>query len=257
MIVERGPLRVTLEEDGTLLHVLLARPRGNILDAAMIQALRDVLPDALSGEVRSLLFEGEGPNFSFGASVDEHRPARVRDLLSSFHTLFRGLAASGKVLLAAVRGQCLGGGLELAAFCHRVFAAPDATLSQPEVKLGLFAPVASIVLPIRLGQARADDLLLTGRAVGAQEAHTLGLVDEVCREPAEAARDWHRRHVKPLSGAGLRWAALASRHLLHKALRDDLERIERMYLDDLMATEDALEGIEAFLAKRAAVWLHR
>lgn len=250
-----APVRTTLEEDATLLRVVLARPRANILDLAMIEALRQAIHAA--PHARTLLFEGEGPNFSYGASVDEHRPERVGELLPAFHALFRTLAGCGKVLLAAVHGQCLGGGLELAAFCHRVFAAPEATLGQPEVKLGVFAPVASLVLPLRLGQARADDLLLTGRLVGAQEAHTLGLVDEVVRDPAATARAWHRRHILPLSGAALRWTIQASRHLLHKAVREELDRVERMYLDDLMATHDAREGIEAFLEKRTPVWSHR
>jgi cyclohexa-1,5-dienecarbonyl-CoA hydratase len=156
-----------------------------------------------------------------------------------------------------VRGQCLGGGLELAAFCHRVFAAPDATLGQPEVKLGVFAPVASLVLPLRIGQAAADDLLLTGRTVGGEEALALGLVDELAEDPAGAARAWHRARLRPLSAVALAFAARASRHQLDGALGEGLAHLERLYLEELMATRDAREGIEAFLERRSPTWSHR
>lgn len=250
------PVRAVLEEDGGLLRLVLARPKGNVLDRAMIDALRAEVRDA-DPATRSILIEGEGRHFSFGASVEEHRADLVGDMLPAFHALFRDLLGAGKVLLAAVRGQCLGGGLELAAACHRVFAAPDATLGQPEVKLGVFAPIASLVLPLRLGQGRADDLLLTGRSVSAEEALGLGLVDELAPDPTEAARAWHRVHLAPLSAAGLRRAALAARQLMRRALDDDLPRLERLYLDDLMSTLDAREGIEAFLQRRPPAWSHR
>lgn len=251
-----APVVATVEEDGGLLRLVLARPKGNILDAAMIEALRAAVRGA-EPRVRAILLEGQGRHFSFGASVEEHRPDQVGDLLPAFHALFRELLGAGKALLAAVRGQCLGGGLELAAACHRVFAAPDASLGQPEVKLGVFAPVASLVLPLRLGQARADDLLLSGRAVGAEEALRLGLVDEVAPDPAAAALAWHRTHLAPLSAAGLRHAVLAGRQLLRRALDEELPRLERLYLDELMATADAREGIDAFLHRRPPAWSHR
>ncbi|MCO5168615.1 MAG: enoyl-CoA hydratase-related protein [Planctomycetes bacterium] len=250
------PVRAALEEEGGLLRLVLDRPKGNVLDREMLEALREEAR-AAGPAVKALLLEGEGRHFSFGASVDEHRPEVVGALLPAFHGLFLDLAASGKVLLAAVRGQCLGGGLEVAAFCQRLVAAPDATLGQPEVKLGVFAPVASLVLPLRLGQARADDLLLTGRSVGAAEALALGLVDEVAPDPAEAARAWYRQHLAPRSAAGLRHAVLAARHRLHRALTDDLPWLERQYLEELMSTADAREGISAFLEKRAPAWSHR
>ncbi len=253
-----GPVRVEREEDGGLVRLVLARPRANVLDGAMLEALvAAVRAAADDAPARALLFEGEGRHFSFGASVEEHQPGQVDVMLPAFHGLFRALAESGLVLLAAVRGQCLGGGLELAAFCHRVLAAPDATLAQPEVKLGVFAPVASLVLPRRLGQARADDLLVTGRPVSAADALALGLVDEVVDDPTAAARAWYREHLAPRSAAALRRAVRAGRHELHEALGATLDRLERLYLDDLMRTADAVEGIAAFLEKRSPRWSHR
>lgn len=252
-----SPLLSSLEEEGTLLQLTLRRPKGNVLDAEMIQALRREIREAATwAPVRTLLVTGAGRHFSFGASVEEHRPDQVSEMLAQFHALFRELLDSGLVLLAAVRGQCLGGGLELAAFCQRLFASPDAKLGQPEIKLGVFAPVASVVLPLRVGQAAADDLLLTGRSVSAEEGLAMGLVDEVCDDPVEAALVWHRTHLRSLSAASVRHAARAARFRLRRAMLDDLAELERTYLSDLMATHDAPEGIASFLEKREPQWTH-
>ncbi|RMG09503.1 MAG: cyclohexa-1,5-dienecarbonyl-CoA hydratase [Planctomycetota bacterium] len=249
-------VRSTLEEEGSLLRLTLQRPKANILDRTMVEALREEIGQARRwAPVRSVLIHGEGKHFSFGASVEEHRPEEVNEMLPEFHALFRELAECGKVLLAAVRGQCLGGGLELAAFCQRVFAAPGAQLGQPEIRLGVFAPVASLILPLRIGQARSDDLLLSGRVVSAEEALRMGLVDAVVEDPIEAARAYHREHLMPRSAAALRYATLAARTGLRRALRD-LDEVERLYLSDLMATHDAPEGIASFLEKRAPQWTH-
>jgi cyclohexa-1,5-dienecarbonyl-CoA hydratase len=252
------PLRSELDECGTLLRLTLDRPKGNVLDAEMISALRQEITRARDwAPVRTLLLSGEGRHFSFGASVEEHQPQQVDDMLKGFHALFRELLDSGLVTLAAVRGQCLGGGLELAAFCQRVFAAPDAKLGQPEVKLGVFAPVASVILPLRVGQANADDLLLTGRSVNAEEALRMGLVDALSDDPVQAAVDWHLEHLHGLSGAAVHFAARAARARLRRALSDDLATVEGLYLSDLMATHDAPEGIASFLEKREPQWTNR
>lgn len=254
---EPMPIRATLEEDGSLLRIVLARPRGNILDPEMVGSIRSAVADhrALPG-LKSILFEGEGRHFSFGASVEAHLPGQIREMLEAFHGLFRDLATSGKVLLAAVRGQCLGGGLELAAFCHRVVAAPDARLGNPEIQLGMFAPLASAVLPLRVGQPAADDLLLTGRSIEPNEALAIRLIDEIAPDPVEALLAWHRR-LAGLSASSLSHAVRAARDHFHRTFLTTLELVERQYLDELMATADAVEGITAFLEKRTPQWTHR
>lgn len=250
-------LRMTHLDEGTLLHCVLARPKANIIDRAMVAELRTVIREqAQVAPVRTVMLSGEGAHFSFGASVEEHRAAVVAIMLPEFHALFRELADSGRVLLAAVRGQCLGGGLELAAFCHRVFVAPDAKLGNPEIKLGVFAPIASIVLPLRCRQSVADDLLLTGRSVDAAEAVRIGLADQLVDDPEASAREWHRTHLMSKSATALAFASAASRRRLHAALRRPLDKLEALYLNKLMATHDATEGIEAFLARRNPEWKH-
>jgi cyclohexa-1,5-dienecarbonyl-CoA hydratase len=175
-------------------------------------------------------------------------------MLRGFHGLFRTMLDVPVVWLAAVRGRCLGGGMELASFCHRIFAAPDVALGQPEIALGVFAPMASVFLAERVGRPAAEDLCLTGRTVGAQEALAMHLVDEVAPDPTEAALAWARTHLASRSAASLRHAVRAVRAGLRHRLESDLGEVECLYLDGLMATADAEEGLRAFLEKRPPRW---
>jgi len=158
------------------------------------------------------------------------------------------------VVLAAVRGQCLGGGLELVSCCNRVFASSDARLGQPEIVLGVFPPVASVILPERVGRANAEDLCLSGRVLEADEALKMGLVDVIAKDPSEAALTYAKEHLLPRSASSLRYAVKAARHGLRQRFTAELKEVERIYLDELMATRDAVEGLEAFMEKRAPQW---
>lgn len=243
---------------GAVLHLLLNAPPGNILDIAMITELARTLAERGNDpHLKAVMIEGCGPHFSYGASVQEHRPDRVAEMLGTFHALFRQLAGLDRMLVAVVRGRCLGGGMELACFCHRVFVSPDARLGQPEIHLGVFPPVASLILPRRAGQATADDLCLTGRTVDARQAVAARIVDEVADDPRAAADAWIEEHVLPKSAAALKHAVCAVRHAWNREFFTDLADVERLYLDDLMRTEDAVEGIEAFIAKRPPKWKDR
>jgi cyclohexa-1,5-dienecarbonyl-CoA hydratase len=173
------PLRLWHERDDRLLRLRLDRPKANIVDAAMIAALADAIATATGGDgLTAVLLDAEGPHFSFGASVEEHLPERCADMLAGLHTLIRQMLDCPVPILVAIRGQCLGGGLELAAAGHLLFAAPDAQFGQPEIKLGVFAPAASCLLPERIGQGAAEDLLYSGRSISGEEAWRLGLVNE-------------------------------------------------------------------------------
>jgi cyclohexa-1,5-dienecarbonyl-CoA hydratase len=250
-----APVHVERHADGALWHVVMGTSKGNVLDATLTAALTGVFREAAGAPgTKAVVLEGQGGHFSFGASVEEHLPERVAGMLSAFHGLFRTIAAGGLPVLAAVRGACLGGGLELASFCQRVFAAPGARLGQPEILLGVFAPVASLILAERVGRAHAEDLCLTGRTLGAEEALRMGLVDALAEEPAEAAMAWAREHLLPLSAASLRHAVRAVRLGLNARLASDLAQLESLYLGELMRCADALEGLHAFLEKRKPQW---
>ena len=164
------------------------------------------------------------------------------------------MADASVVLLAAVRGKCLGGGLELASFCTRVFASKDAELGQPEIGLGVFAPVASLILPERIGQSRAEHLCLSGRILSAEEAFAVGLVDVLAEDPGAAALDYARLQLLHHSAASLRCAVRAVRHTFYQRFFGALEEVERLYLEDLMSTADAVEGLRSFVEKREPEW---
>lgn len=249
---------VTPIDEGAVWRVTFGGSKGNILDAATIGALDRVFQDARgTPALKAVVLEGAGAHFSFGASVQEHLPGEVAGMLATLRALVLDLLDSHVIVLAAVRGQCLGGGLELVSLCHRVFATPDAKLGQPEIVLGVFAPIASLVLPHRLGRARGEDLCLTGRTISAAEAREMGLVDEIAPgDPAEAAIAWARTHLAARSASSLRLAVRAVRLDLADRVRTELPRLEALYLEELMATHDAVEGLQAFLAKRQPAWRH-
>lgn len=245
-------------ERGALWRVTFGGTKGNILDRTLMAALRRVFRDAREAVgLKAICLEGQGPNFSFGASVQEHLPDQVADMLAEIRHLVLDLLDSHVVTMAAVRGQCLGGGLEVASLCHRIFASAEAKLGQPEIALGVFAPIASIVLPERMGRAHGEDLCLTGRIVTASEARELGLVDEVTAgDPADAAIAWAQTHFSSRSAISLRMAVRAVRADLAERLRHELPKLEALYLGELMATHDAHEGLRAFLEKRPPQWRH-
>ena len=253
-----SPLTVELEKDGALLRLRLSRPKANIIDAAMIGALRAALGEHLTdARLRAVLLEAEGPHFSFGASVEEHLPGSCAAMLRELHALLLTLVGSPVPVLVAVRGQCLGGGLELAAAGHLIFAAPGAMFGQPEIRLGVFAPAASCLLPERIGPSRAEDLLFSGRSIGAEEAHRIGLVHALADDPGVAALAYFEEHLAKRSASSLRFAVRAARYDLVYRIRRKLAEVERLYLEELMATHDAVEGLTAFIAKRPPVWEDR
>lgn len=242
-------------EPGRLARLVLDEGRGNVIDLAALARLR-----ALVGELRAvpalraILIDHAGEHFSFGASVADHLPERVAGMLGALHSLARELLALDVPLLAAVRGRCLGGGLELALLADRMVVAPGALLGQPEVRLGVFAPLGSLLLPRAVGARRAADLLLSGRTVGAQEALANGLAQEVAADPAAAAERWYQEHLASASASSLRYVTRAARRAWLPAFLAELAELERLYLEELAPTPDALEGLAAFLEKRAPRW---
>ena len=225
---------------------------------ATAEAIHDALGAHIDdADLLAVLVDHAGPNFSYGASIPEHMPDLCAAMLAGMHRIILAMVDYPLPILVAIRGYCLGGGLELAAAGHVLFAAPDAVLGQPEIKLAVFAPTASCLLPERIGQARADDLLITGRRVTGAQAQTMGLVSHTAPDPEAAALAYFDEHLAGLSAPALRCAVGASRMGFNERIRDKLTRIEKLYLDDLMAKEDPVEGLTAFMEKRAAIWRHR
>jgi cyclohexa-1,5-dienecarbonyl-CoA hydratase len=252
-----SPLRSRLDRDGALLRLTLARPKANLIDAAMIAALGDALGRHRRQQgLRGVLLDAEGPNFSFGASVEEHLPAACAKMLASLHALIVAMLDYPAPILTAVRGQCLGGGLEVALAGGPIFAAPGAQFGQPEMRLGVFAPAASVLLPWRVSQPAAEDLLLSGRSIDADAAHAIGLVQRVAEDPEGAALAWFDAHLAGKSASSLALALTAARGARVREARARLDEVEHLYLEQLMRTHDANEGLAAFLAKRRPTWEH-
>jgi cyclohexa-1,5-dienecarbonyl-CoA hydratase len=252
------PLKVWLEREGTLLRLRLARPKANVLDAAMIAALDEaILSGSENRALTAAIIDHEGPHFSFGASVEEHLPANCAAMLAALHALLSRMLFWHRPILVAARGQCLGGGLELALAGTLIFAASDAAFGQPEMKLGVFAPAASVLLPARIGQARAEDLLHSGRSIDAGTALAWGLVNGVGEDPAALALEYFQKNLSDKSAASLGFGVQAVRSEFAAAANRRLLIVERLYLEGLMKTRDAVEGLNAFLQKRNPKWEHR
>lgn len=256
------PLKAWLEQPegspGALLRLRLARPKANIIDARMIAALAAAF-EAYRGNhgVLAALVDHEGPNFSFGASVEEHLPEQCERMLKRLHALLGAMLDWPRPILVAASGQCLGGGLEFALAGHLLFLGFDARLGQPEMKLGVFAPAASVLLPLRAGQARAEDLLYSGRSIDAGTALSWGLANAVGSDPVALALDYFEKHLAGKSSASLALAVRAAREPFAELARARLDDVESLYLDKLMLTRDAREGLQAFMDKRQPVWEHR
>ncbi|HEX2343590.1 MAG TPA: enoyl-CoA hydratase/isomerase family protein [Vicinamibacterales bacterium] len=231
--------------------------KGNLVSAAAVAALRESL-DGVKGDshIKLIALEGRGPDFSFGASIPEHAPGEIERVLPDMHKLVFDLLDAPAPTAAIVRGQCLGGGFELALACDFIFAAEDAVLGLPEVKLGVFPPAGAALLPARVGAARAARAVLTGETRPAAEWHAAGLVALVAPAArlANEIERWFNTHLKPRSAAALRHAALAARFALREQVARTLPALEQLYLSRLMRTADAAEGVAAFMEKRAPRW---
>lgn len=248
---------VAFNTDQTRAAFRIFHPKGNIITAEMIAALRAGLESvAPNPHLKMLSIEGIGDDFSFGASIPEHAVDRIGIVLPEMHRLIEDLLDAPAVTAAVVRGRCLGGGFELALACDVIFAAEDATFGLPEVALGVFPPAGSALLPVRVGAARASRAIITGAPMGAREWKAAGLVELTA--PADRLNaevdSWFDVHLRQKSAAALRHAAAAARATLVAHVRTVLPQLERLYLQDLMRTTDAAEGIAAFLEKRPADW---
>jgi cyclohexa-1,5-dienecarbonyl-CoA hydratase len=250
-----GNETIKLRLDHRTAWITLDRPPLNILDISMMQALDAALKRSLS-KCDFVVFQGAGPKaFSAGAEIADHTPERVEKMLTAFHAVFRRLAAADCLKIAAVHGFCLGGGMELATFCDFVLATESAQFGQPEIKLGCFPPVAIVTLPHLIGMRAAAYLILTGQQINAGEARRVGLVTRAVPDAElPAAVDKLLEELRTLSPSVLHLTRKTLGRLHFADFAKQLEEVERVYLTELMKTQDAREGILAFLGKRPPMW---
>jgi cyclohexa-1,5-dienecarbonyl-CoA hydratase len=238
--------------------IILNDPKGNVIDSVMLKGIQEVLDEAAKEKhCKLIIFQGAGKHFSFGVSVEEHTEELAAGMLENFHGLFIRLSELAIPVCSLISGQCLGGGLEIASFAHFIFADESARLGQPEVMLSVFAPPASVILPLKISYASAEDLLITGRTIDAQEAKKIGLVNEVYpdKETMEKeVKEWIKQNILPKSAVALKFATRVVRKRFDERLKEDLKYYESIYLNELMKTHDGKEGLSSFLEKRRPVW---
>lgn len=245
-----------VQTDDHVATITLDRPPLNVLTIAMTRELETALDDiAADQHLKAVVLRAEGRAFCAGVDVADHGPDRVEEMIRGFNRLVVRLRAFPAPTVAIVHGAALGGGAELAIACDLVLAGASARFGQPEIKLGVFPPIAAAFFPRMMGHQQAARLLFTGASIPADEAARLRLVTMVApdEELATSANDLLDQ-MRGLSAAALRLTKRALRYGADLGGSAALEPIEALYLTDLMATADATEGINAFIEKRQPVW---
>jgi len=251
--------KITLDLTPPVARLTLANPPVNVIDFPMMDELVAALEQIEQRpDIFIIVLAGSERAFSVGVDVKAHTPDRVPEMLGKFHSVVRSLLATRKLTIATVRGNCLGGSAELVLVCDLVYTSTAATWGFPEIALACFPPVAAVALSALVGQKRAADLVLTGRTFKGDEAAAMGLANAAVADAdieAEVQRAITR--AAKLSPAALNMAkkAFYAWDAIH--LDKGLARAEKIYIDELMATEDAREGIKAFIEKRPPVWKGR
>jgi len=236
------------------------RPPLNILNISAMGEINDALNSLIGNkDVKVLVISGSGEKaFSAGVDVVDHTEDKVEKMLQVFHDIFRSLYKLDQVTVAALKGLTLGGGCEIALFCDLIIAADNLKIGQPEIKLSVLPPVALLILPRLVGLKKASELLLTGKTIDAKEAEQIGLINKVV--PLASFDSELENFIHPfseLSLVGLKYSKKGINLGLESPFLEGLERIEKTYLEELMASEDAHEGLKAFMEKRKPLWKNR
>jgi cyclohexa-1,5-dienecarbonyl-CoA hydratase len=250
-------VRLEFTHRGKVARLTLAAPKANVLDRVMMLSLSEALDDlARNPNLKAIVLAGEGAHFSYGASVEEHLPGQIGGTLVQLMKLLRKMAQAPAPLLAAVRGQCLGGGFEAALVCDLIVADESACFGLPEIKLGVFPPAGAALLPLRIGSGRAAEMVLTGDSWRTPAANAAGLINKVFPQSEFDVQldGWLESEFLPRSASALRFATQAVRRPLLHVLEFDLPELEGLYLGGLMNHADAVEGVQAFLEKRQPRW---
>jgi cyclohexa-1,5-dienecarbonyl-CoA hydratase len=234
----------------------LNRPPVNVLNIEMMEEINTYFESLLKEKALKLLvIQAAGKAFSAGVDVGEHLGDLVYKMIEVFHRMFRLMDALKVPSIAVVNGSALGGGCELAVYCDMVMATEKAKFGQPEIQVGVFPPIAALVFPRMMGRKKALELILSGDVISAQEALALGMINKIVPE-ASLAEEVSRfvEKFKKLSGTVLKLTKEATLAGLNDDAEKGLKVIEKIYLDRLMKTHDAIEGLKAFIDKRKPTW---
>jgi cyclohexa-1,5-dienecarbonyl-CoA hydratase len=251
--------RIAVEFDGNAAHITLKNPPVNVIDITMMDELLAAIREVEQrSDINAIVFRGDGKCFSAGVDIAAHTPEKIQEMLSKFHAVILAIARSPKISIAIVHGNCLGGGAELAMVCDIVYTTLDATWGFPEIKLGCYPPVACTALAALIGQKRATELIVTGDTFTGRDAMLMGLATASGpREELEQKTAELLAKLGKLSSAALAVTkkAIYTWDGLH--LDKGIARAEKIYLEDLMKTEDVKEGVAAWAEKREPKWKGR
>jgi cyclohexa-1,5-dienecarbonyl-CoA hydratase len=252
---------IVLNIEDRIGRIGFARPPLNVFNIAMMREIYHAITEIHSNkDVVAIVFEATSKTrgFSAGVAVEEHVEETVYQMLESFHNIFRVLEQGAKPTIAIVDGAALGGGCELVAGCDIVIASERARFGQPEIKLGVFPPIATVLLPRIIGERRARELILTGELIDAEEALRLGLVTYLVPTTSlQEKTDELLAKLRELSAPALESTRRALDLARGRTFEAALAEVEDLYLNDLMKTEDAREGVSAFMEKRKPEWRNR
>src|SRR5579863_135633 len=257
--VESKLARLVVDLTTPVARIVLRNPPLNVIDIPMMEELAQALAEIEGrSDISTVVLSGEGKGFSAGVDVAAHTPDKIEEMLTKFHAVVRALVSTKKVTVASVQGHCLGGGAELATVCDIVYTAASAQWGFPEIKLGCYPPVACTALAALIGQKRAAEMILTGRTISGTDAAAIGLATQsVPDQELAAALDGLLAELLKLSPAALALTKKAVYAWDSMHFDKGLARAEKIYLDELMKTADAQEGIRAFMEKREPKWMGR
>jgi cyclohexa-1,5-dienecarbonyl-CoA hydratase len=252
--------RINVVYEATAARITLKNPPVNVIDIGMMDELLAAIREVeQKPEINAIVFRGDGKCFSAGVDIAAHTPEKIAEMLQKFHAVILAISRSPKASIAAVHGNCMGGGAELAVICDMVYTAEDAKWGFPEIKIACFPPVACVALAALVGQKRATELILTGRSFRGSDALKMGLVNETAVSALEldGIVDRLLKVLATMSAAALSVAkkAIYTWDGLH--LDKGIARAEKIYLEDLMKTEDVKEGVDAVMRKRKPEWKGR
>lgn len=245
-----------LTQDAGIARILLNRPSHNVFNIEMMEELTGLLSDLnADDDLKAVVIGAEGKSFCAGVEVADHKPELAPDMIRVFDGLLKQIHAMTVPTIAAVQGACLGGGMEVAIACDMIAASTAAIFGQPEIKLGFLPPYAAVRLPRLVGPSKAIEICTTGRRYSAADAHSMGLLSDLFEpEEFEAGLEGLIKELKYLSPLIIRLNKAAVNRHLNMDLDSAMERVSAMFLDELMTTQDTLEGINSFEEKRRPQW---
>ena len=256
---KKGYKFITFDTSTFVARIVLNHPPYNVLTVPLMIELAEAI-ESLNGrgDIKAIMMESSQKTFSAGIGLEDSKADRVFQTLDAFNRVFQAITEISKPLIVVVNGPAIGAGSELVAFADMVIATPKAKFAQPEVKLGIFPPFAAIMLPQLIGPKKTYELILTGEALSAEEAHTLGFVNKVVSEAdlSKTVGDVIAK-IGEFSAPVLEMTKKVISSSMGLPIREAMKKSQDVYLNQLMALEDVQEGLRAVLEKRKPVWKNK